>query len=195
VPTAAVVIGLVGLAVWGHSSEWTLPKFSALIGAEQKEVADWCDAHNVPESICVECNPALLPLGADHGWCAVHGVAQCPFEHPEVAQLKAPATITPAMLERAQRAIALRPRAENNSVCMLHRKRIQFASAGAVEKVGVDIALVAEKPVVEAIVANGEIVYDETRMAHLSSRVAGSVWRVNKQVGDRVTELLPAGSR
>ncbi len=165
---------LVGLAVWGHTTEWTLPKFSALFGAEQAELADWCDAHNVPESICVECNPTLLPAGKDYGWCAVHGVMQCPLEHPEVAQLKTPPTIAPAMLERAERAIALRPRAENNSLCKLHGKRIQFASAEAAEKVGVDIAIVAEKPIVEAIVANGEIVYDETRMAHLSSRVAGN---------------------
>ena len=34
--------------------------------------------------------------------------------------------------------------------------------------------------------ANGEVVYDETRTAHLASRVAGTVWRVEKQVGDRV---------
>ena len=188
VPTAGVVVALIALAVWGHNSEWTLPKFSALIGSEKTEVADWCEEHNVPESICVECNPKLLEPMADFGWCQVHGVMQCPLEHPEVAQLKAPATITPAMLERANKAIALRPRTENNSRCSLHRKRIQFASADSVEKVGVDIAIVAEKPVVEAIVANGEIVYDETRMAHLSSRVAGNVWRVNKQVGDRVNK-------
>ena len=92
------------------------------------------------------------------------------------------------MLERANRAIALRPRSENNSRCSLHMKRIQFASAESVEKVGVDIAIVAERPIVEAIVANGEIVYDETRMAHLSSRVPGTVWRVEKQVGDRVAK-------
>jgi membrane fusion protein, heavy metal efflux system len=187
-PTTAVVVALVGVAAWGHSSDWTLPKFSALIGAEKPEVADWCDAHNVPESICVECNPLLLQPEPDYGWCAAHGVMQCPLEHPDIAQTKLPATITPAMLERAERAIALRPRAENNSRCNLHRKRIQFASAEAVEKVGVDIAIVAERPIVEAIVANGEIVYDETRMAHLSSRVAGTVWRVQKQVGDRVNK-------
>jgi membrane fusion protein, heavy metal efflux system len=185
-PTAAVVAALVALAVWGHSTEWTLPKFSALIGGEKTEVADWCDEHNVPESICVECNKSLLPPLTDYGWCAVHGVMQCPFEHPDIAQTKTPMTITPAMLDRAQRATALRPRAENNSRCNLHLKRIQFASAEAVEKVGVEIAIVAEKPIVEAISANGEIVYDETRMAHLSSRVAGTVWRVEKQVGDRV---------
>src|SRR5262245_55711503 len=90
------------------------------------------------------------------------------------------------MLERAHRAIALRPRGENNSRCNLHLKRIQFASLAAVEKVGVDIAIVGERPIVETIVANGEIGYDQTRMAHFSSRVPGSIWRAQKQVGDRV---------
>lgn len=187
-PTAGVLVVLAGVGAWGYSSDWTLPKFSALIGAEKTEIADWCEAHNVPESICVECNPSLSPPMKDFGWCPTHGVMQCPFEHPEVAQLKTPASITPAMLERAQKAIAERPRQENNSRCTLHRKRIQFASADAVEKVGVDIAIVGEHPIVEAIVANGEIGYDETRMAHLASRVNGTVWRVNKQVGDRVNK-------
>jgi len=40
------------------------------------------------------------------------------------------------MLERANRAVTLRPRPENNSRCSLHMKRIQFASAESVEKVG-----------------------------------------------------------
>jgi membrane fusion protein, heavy metal efflux system len=185
-PTVAVVAALIGLAAWGHSTDWTLPKFSALVGGEQAEATDWCEPHNVPESICVECNPALLEPEPDFGWCAVHGVMQCPLEHPELAQTKTPVSITPAMLERAQRAIALRPRPENNSRCSLHRKRIQFASTDAVEKVGVDIAIVSEQPIVETITANGEIVYDETKMAHLSSRVAGTIYRVAKQVGDRV---------
>lgn len=185
-PTAGVLIGLAGVAWWGHETDWTLPKFSTLIGRAEVEENDWCEAHNVPESICVECNPKLSPPQPDHGWCAVHGVMQCPFEHPEVAQLKTPASITPAMLERAQRAIAERPRQENNSRCTLHRKRIQFASPEAVEKIGVDIAIVGEQPIVEAITANGEIGYDETKMAHLASRVNGTVWRVYKQAGDRV---------
>jgi cobalt-zinc-cadmium efflux system membrane fusion protein len=184
--TVVVVAALIGIAAWGHSTDWTLPKFSALMGEETSEATDWCEAHNVPESICVECNPSLLQPESDFGWCAVHGVMQCPFEHPELAQTKAPVTITPAMLERAQRAIAVRPRAENNSRCLLHRKRIQFETPAALEKAGVDIAIVSEKPVVEAISANGEIVYDETRTAHLSSRVAGTIYRVAKKIGDRV---------
>jgi cobalt-zinc-cadmium efflux system membrane fusion protein len=185
-PTFAVITLIAGLAVWGHETDWTLPKFSALIGSEKPEEPDWCDEHNVPESMCVECNPKLLAPQPEFGWCPVHGVMQCPFEHPELAQTKTPVNITPAMLTRAEKAIALRPRPENNSRCTLHRKRIQFASTAAIDKVGVDIAIVAEKPVIEAVTANGEIVYDETRMAHFSSRLPGVIWRVQKQVGDHV---------
>ncbi|MBX7165954.1 MAG: efflux RND transporter periplasmic adaptor subunit [Pirellulales bacterium] len=49
-----------------------------------------------------------------------------------------------------------------------------------------------EAPLVEAISTNGEVVYDQSRVAHLSSRVAGTAWQVEKQVGDRVAagELL-----
>jgi cobalt-zinc-cadmium efflux system membrane fusion protein len=187
-PTAGVVIGLLVLAVWGHATDWTMPKFSALVGGGSEIKSDWCDEHNVPESQCVECNKSLLPLGKDYGWCPVHGVMQCPLEHPDVVELKSQPTITPAMLERAERAIALRPRQENNSRCALHMKRIQFASNEAVEKVGVDISIVAERPVMETIVANGEIGYDQTRMAHFSSRVPGTIWRAQKQVGDRVAK-------
>jgi cobalt-zinc-cadmium efflux system membrane fusion protein len=188
VPTAVIVAGIVGLAVWGNATEWSIPKFSSLFGSKQEVAADWCDEHNVPESQCVECNKTLCPIGTDYGWCSVHGVMQCPFEHPDIAQLKTQPTITPAMLERANRAVALRPRPENSSRCGLHMKRIQFASTESVEKVGVDIAIVAERPIMETIVANGEIGYDQTRMAHFSSRVPGTVWRVQKQVGDRVVK-------
>jgi membrane fusion protein, heavy metal efflux system len=186
VPTFSVVLALGGLAMWGHSTDWTMPKFSALVGQDMAEIEEWCREHNVPEAECIECNLSLTPLGMDHGWCKEHGVNQCPLEHPDVAQLKSPLTITPAMLERASRALAVKPRAENNSHCGLHLRRIQFASAAAVEKAGVDIAVVQERPILETAVANGEVTYDQNRMAHLSSRVAGTVWQVEKQVGDRV---------
>jgi cobalt-zinc-cadmium efflux system membrane fusion protein len=141
----------------------------------------------VPEADCIECNPKLVPRGPDYGWCKVHGVAQCPFEHPDVAELSTAPVVSPETLARAQRALDLRLRPENDRRCTLHTHRIQFASTEALDKAGVDIAIVRERPLVEAVVANGEVVYDETRMAHLSTRVPGTVWRVDRQVGDRVT--------
>lgn len=186
VPTASVVAALAGVALWGHFTEWRMPRFSALVGADTTKAAQWCQEHNVAEMECIECNLSLVPRSKDYGWCKEHGVSQCPLEHPDVAQLKTTPAVTPVMLERASRALALRPRAENNSLCNLHLRRIQFASVQAVEKSGIDIAVVGERLIVEAAVANGEIVYDQTHMAHLSSRVAGTVWQVERQVGDRV---------
>ena len=185
-PTALVLAALGGLAYWGHSTDWTLPKFSALIAGDVAKVADWCKDHNVPDSQCIECKPTLLPAVKDYGWCKEHGIAQCPLEHPDIAQVKTLPAITPAMLDRAARALAVKPRPENNALCVLYKRRIQFASTNAVEQVGIDIAIVQERPVIEAILANGEVVYDQTRTAQPKSRVAGTVWWVAKTIGDRV---------
>src|SRR5262249_10101580 len=110
VPTVFVVAALIGLAVWGHQTDWAMPKFSALVGQNPQPAEQWCLEHNVPETECIECNVSLLPVGTDYGWCKLHGVAQCPFEHPDVAQLKSPPAITQAMLDRANRALTVKPR-------------------------------------------------------------------------------------
>ena len=188
-PTVAVFGVLIGVAVWGHATDWTLPKFSALMGGssgQNSEADAWCKEHNVPEAICIECNSNLVPPVKDYGWCAEHGISQCPLHHPDVAQLKTPPAVNDDDLQRVKFALALLPRAENSSHCKKYQKRIQFASQEAVDKAGIDIAVVDRQPVVEAVVANGEIVYDESHTARLSSRVAGTVWRVEKQPGDKV---------
>ena len=198
IPTAAVIVLLVGLAVWGQRTDWTLPKFSALIGDAGTQVDAWCKEHNVPEAQCIECNKALVPQVKDYGWCKEHGIAQCPLDHPEIAQLKTIPVVSAEDRERANRALALRPRVENNSRCKLHEHLIQFASVEAVEKAGIDIAVVQQRPVIEAVIANGEVIYDQAYSAHLASRVAGNAWRVEKQIGDQVRKgdvlaLIDAG--
>jgi hypothetical protein len=48
---------------------------------------DWCDEHEVPESLCTRCNPGLIPaFQATGDWCAEHGVpeSQCRICHPEL---------------------------------------------------------------------------------------------------------------
>lgn len=187
-PTALVFVALGGFAAWGHFSDWQLPSFASLTGHTPPELPAWCTDHNVPADQCLECRPELLAKAASHGWCKRHGVMDCPLEHPEVAQLKSTPTVSSAMLEQADRALQTRPRPENNSRCLLHERRIQLASTDAVEKLGIDIALVQERPIVEAITANGEITYDQTQTARLASRVPGTAMIVLKQVGDRVAK-------
>src|SRR4051812_10800256 len=64
VPTLLVIAALIGVAFWGHATDWKLPKFSALFGSKAGETAGeggegadgWCKEHNVPEAICIECD-------------------------------------------------------------------------------------------------------------------------------------------
>jgi len=191
-PTAIVIALLGGVAYWGHENDWKLPKFSTLIGTTAPARKDWCSEHGVPESKCVECNPTLMPKGPDYGWCTEHGVSNCPLHHPDVAQLKSVPVITQADLARATRALAIRDRTPNNSVCKVYQSRIQFASLAAVKEAGVDIELAERKKILEKVIGNGEITYDQTRVANIASRASGSIWQVEKNVGDKIKagELL-----
>jgi cobalt-zinc-cadmium efflux system membrane fusion protein len=193
IPTIAIAGLLAGLAYWGHASDWTLPKFSALTGGGgatgnqcQPGEEGWCKEHNVPEAECIECNAKLIEPQTDYGWCPEHGISQCPLHHPEVAQLKTIPTVSEADIERANKSLALLPRPENGSRCKHYQRRIQFASVEAIDKAGIDIAVAQESPILEAISANGEVLYDQTHLARLTSRVVGTVWRVEKQVGAAV---------
>jgi cobalt-zinc-cadmium efflux system membrane fusion protein len=186
IPPVLLFTAVCGLFAWGHYAGWALPKFSALAGVASAGQEDWCNEHNVPEAQCVECNPALMPKPQEYGWCKKHGVHECVLEHPDVAQTPARPQISAAHLQRAQRALELGERPENNSKCKVHQRRIQFPSAAAVEKAGIEVEPVWEAPVVECIFANGEISYDQTLTARLSTRVPGTGFRAFKQVGDRV---------
>ncbi|MHC4879055.1 MAG: efflux RND transporter periplasmic adaptor subunit [Planctomycetota bacterium] len=188
IPTAIVLAVLAGLGWWGHHSGWALPKFSEVTGLAAVLPDDWCEEHGVPETMCVECNPDEYPKRELHGWCKVHGVHECPLHYPDVAQLKSPAMIEPRDVERAERALELRPRPENNSACENPGRRIQFASRDAAAKAGVDVEPVLRSRIEESIRATGEITYDETRIARLASKAAGTVWRVEKQVGEQVRQ-------
>ncbi|MEO8494257.1 MAG: efflux RND transporter periplasmic adaptor subunit, partial [Planctomycetota bacterium] len=185
-PTIAVLLLLCAIGYWGHHSGWKIPKFSEL--TRQGEVAGvaWCEEHGVPEADCVACNAELMPKGKLYGWCKEHGVAECLLEHPELAQLKETPTISQQDLDRARRALAIKDRPKNDRSCKLHLRRIQFSSGEAVDKAGIDIALVDRGRIVETVSTSGEIRYDPTLVTRLASRAAGTVWRVEKNVGDSV---------
>lgn len=191
-PTFVLLAVLGGLAWWGHHTGWALPKFSEITGDVAGLPDDWCEEHGVPESICVECNPDDYPQRQLYGWCKVHGVHECPLHHPDVAQLKELPEIDQRDLDRAARALNLKPRAENNFACDNPGRRIQFATREAATKAGIDVEPVQRAPIVESIRATGETRYDETRIARLAAKSGGSVWRVEKRVGDEVRkgELL-----
>ncbi len=191
VPTLLVLAAIGTLGWWGHAHNWKLPKASALNGqAEEKD--DWCAEHNLPESICVECHPDLMPKAASTGWCVKHGIPDCPLCNPALAQLREVPAVTAAELDRARSALEFAPRPTNLKACTLHQRRIQLADEDAATKAGIQTELVGtaseRDPVVEFLAAPGEIGYDQTKVAHLSSRSPGGVVKVFKRLGDKVKQ-------
>lgn len=185
--STAVALGCIaGVVYVGHKTNWSLPKFSTLRGDAASEKDNWCGEHSVPDSICVECKKECMPRGPEYGWCRKHGVHECPLCNPAVAQTPTPPNVTDEDRARAERALAFAPRAENNSKCKLHQRRIQVAAEDVLARLGIGMAAVALAPVTEFITAPGEIIYEPTRVARLSTRVPGTVWKVRKQVGDKV---------
>jgi cobalt-zinc-cadmium efflux system membrane fusion protein len=184
-PTLVVVAAVAGVGWWGHHNGWKLPKASALTGTAV-QADDWCAEHSVPESICIECNETLMPKPATFGWCKVHGIAECVLCHPEMAQTKKLAVVSAEDLAKARRALDFTARPASNPNCRTHHRRIQFATIADAEKAGVSVEPVWTAPAVEFVAAPGEIVYDQSRIAHLSSRSPGMVWKVFRHLGDRV---------
>ena len=63
---------------------------------------------------------------------------------------------------------------------------IAFHSAAAAQQCGIECGTAESRPLKHFVTANGVIDYDQTRMAQLSARVSGVVWRVEKHLGNAV---------
>lgn len=202
--TVLVLAALAGVAWWGHHTGWKFARPVEKAAAEDwceahgvpdskclacnpelggANAADWCKEHGVPESKCTECHPELLTTGTAADWCREHGVpeSQCPQCHPEIAVIgEAPPSESGATVVPAPTA------APDPTKCQTHQARIQFASPEAVRKAGVRVEAVEERPMAAHVTAPGEIRYDETRVARLAPRAAGTLVRVEKTIGQDV---------
>lgn len=67
-----------------------------------------------------------------------------------------------------------------------HLPSIEFSSAAGAKDSGINVVPVERKSMDEVVLANGVVDYDQTKVAQLSLRVGGSVWRVEKHLGDYV---------
>ena len=186
IPGVIALAAVGGLVFAGQRTHWKIPKFSELRGQVAVEKDDWCEAHAVPDSVCVECNKGCLPPSKERGWCKIHGVHECPVCNPEIAQIPNASQVAAEERSHSDNALNFAPRPENNSKCKLQQRRIQFASAEIIERLGIEVTPAKYAPISESVMANGEIGFDPTRAARLSSRVSGTLWRVEKQIGDKV---------
>lgn len=179
-----IVFALLGAVFFfGHHTGWKMPKLAEMFTGETAAPEDWCSDHLVRESKCVECREGLLPRQPEFGFCREHGVAECVICHPELAQVTGQPRL-PAY--DTTKALGVMSRSQNNSRNQLHLRRVQFDTAASAERAGVDVDVVFERKMTDAVTANGEIQFDPTRVAHLSSRAPGTVTQVYRIVGDEV---------
>ncbi|MEM8669274.1 MAG: efflux RND transporter periplasmic adaptor subunit [Planctomycetota bacterium] len=182
-----VVAGLGGLAWYGHHNDWKLPSFGTTASPAISGPA-WCDSHGVPEAECINCVPGIIEDAPKLTFCDVHGVHGCVLHDPSLAETKTPVKVTADDLERANRALAIRPRRENLALSQLPGSRIQFASVDAMRSAGVDVEPVQRQAIVETVETAGEVRYDATKTAQVSPLADGIVKRVLVNVGDSVEE-------
>jgi cobalt-zinc-cadmium efflux system membrane fusion protein len=192
VPTFLILVLLGGVGWWGFAYEWNLKKFQEQVfGKKAEENQDWCEQHGAPKKVCVDCYRDLWPPDTEYGWCKVHGVYNCAFDHPDLAQLRETPTVTAAERKRVKAALDLMPRPKNAESDKSSLKRIQLASDEVVKRIGLEFAKVErvkpDNPVEEAVSAPGEITFHPGGVVKVTSKVAGTVWRLTpKQPGARV---------
>lgn len=172
-PTVLVFAGLIGLGWWGQANEWKAPSFAELWGKGKERKAD---THAPTDAEPPAPGPA-------NDWCAKHELplSQCTICRPEIAVTGNPPATNDPMVTKDPAAPTADPR-----TCQTHLLKVQFASKEAVLSSGIRVAAIRERPLVQHITANGVVDYDGTRVAHLAPRVPGTVWRVERQVGQPV---------
>ncbi len=63
---------------------------------------------------------------------------------------------------------------------------IQFPSESSVRKTGLQLAPVQARSLTQYVTAPGMVDFDPSLYARLSSRVSGTVWRIEKEIGDKI---------
>jgi hypothetical protein len=117
----------------------------------------------VPESNCTLCHPEIAVLGLPLKGTSDVSVTLVPEQAASKDQ---------AGTLDSKRAI------KDPSTCQTHALRVQFASVASIEKAGVKLGMVAERPMAEAMNANAEIQYNRTKRPVSSQVVA---WWVGKR--------------
>ncbi len=168
------------------------------------QTIDWCSEHRVPESECTKCHPELAAKWKDKPgqWCDEHNVpeAHCYACHPNIKfpqeqqyldQMKQndakPSSdeLRPQQTSAPKLATALFRR--NEPKCSTDEAVIQLATDQAYNRVGLTIEPVQESRSAELIEAVGEVDFDPTAAAAVTSLVSGTLVRWLANVGEHVT--------
>jgi cobalt-zinc-cadmium efflux system membrane fusion protein len=78
------------------------------------------------------------------------------------------------------------PITHDPKLCKAEGRDIEFADADAVRKAGIFTGTVGERALEDVLTVTGAADFDPTRVARVAPRVGGTIWRMDRQVGDPV---------
>ena len=165
-----------------------------------KEQGDWCEAHGVPESQCLKCDPGRTftsPAPAED-WCKEHAV-------PESSCTKCNPRLVAKFVEAGDYC---RAHGFPESVCPLcHPERVpagkeppafpepglkvRLASAQTARDAGILTRVAEARRVARVLEVVGQLDFDQNRRAQLSARGEALVVDVQVDVGDDVKAGQP----
>jgi cobalt-zinc-cadmium efflux system membrane fusion protein len=134
-----------------------------------KSQGDWCNEHDLPESLDELCHPGVLAK----------------YESKPDAP---PTSASPISLEPAAPDEGPRIRRTPSVTCTKDRNVIRLESAEIARSIGLESEPVRREALHQTLVVNAEVVYDATKFARLSSRAAGVIVEVRKNVGQAVAQ-------
>jgi cobalt-zinc-cadmium efflux system membrane fusion protein len=152
-----------------------------------KERGDCCAEHDVPESQCALCNPALAAKGIvppilndEH---AGHSHAPGEGHDDDVGATLPQAAESPIDTHYPGLSIIYRT---NQPLCPTDQATIQFASAETVERAGIEVRPVLVAPFTEVFEAPAEVVFDQNATTTLTSTLPVIVTRWLREPGTEI---------
>lgn len=123
--------------------------------------------------------------GAEAPFCKEHGVpeAECAICHPELVK-KAPASTAETALRATEGASE--KEGAGDVVCETEKIKIRFASPEVAKAAGIITVEARAGQLTEKVHANGRVVFDGTRTAHLAGRIPGVIREFLKDLGQEV---------
>lgn len=134
---------------------------------------------HIPNALVLMALLGLLAWGHKHHWKAPQFSAVAPHAAEQAAKTPPPGSS----------ALPPSPTKETDAASQSPSlSTVTLASAGAAAKAGIELARVDSRPMTQEVLALGRVTYDQTHVAQLSSRVSGTVWSVQKSVGQAIRE-------
>ncbi|KAA0222735.1 MAG: efflux RND transporter periplasmic adaptor subunit [Planctomycetota bacterium] len=166
----------------------------------------WCGGHGVPESVCTRCDDSLIDAFKQAGdWCREHDLpeSQCVKCHPGAAarweafrtgSADARTPTTPVVGESAGQpadrsgnavVASAMPRSQRDFsvTCAKAETVIRFDNTRIARDAGLEYTPARTMRLTRTLTRNAEIDYDANRYARLSSRTAGIIVEVRKDLG------------